>query len=134
MEIKETKRGGARTGAGRKPGVRDKATGEQRASLEELARTHTEAALAVLAKVMNEGESESARVSAANSMLDRGYGRPRQAVDMSGDLNHKIENADAKFGAVAGALEGLARTKQGSTSQSGDVDTASPPTATDTKR
>lgn len=90
MEIKEAKRGGARPGAGRKKGVRDKATGEQRASLEELARTHTEAALAVLVRVATSGESESAMVSAANSILDRGYGRPRQGVDIAGDADNPL--------------------------------------------
>ena len=90
MEIKENKRGGARPGAGRKRGVRDRATGEQRASLEELARTHTEAALAVLVKVATSGESETAIVSAANSILDRGYGRPRQAVEVGGNPENPL--------------------------------------------
>lgn len=85
MEFKRTKRGGKRPGAGRPKGVRDRATGEQRASLEDLARTHTEVALNALVAVASGGESESARVGAAVALLDRGYGRPRQAVELSGD-------------------------------------------------
>ncbi len=71
-------RGGKRAGAGRPQGRRNKATVEQKLTLEELARTHTDAALAVLIEVAQHGQSEAARVSAANSILDRGYGKPRQ--------------------------------------------------------
>ncbi len=91
MEIKATKRGGARPGAGRKPGVPDKATGEQRASLEELARTHTEAALAVLVRVAEKSTSDAAAVSAATAILDRGYGRPRQSVELGGNPDNPIQ-------------------------------------------
>ncbi len=121
MEIKATKRGGARPGAGRKPGVPDKATGEQRASLEELARTHTELALSVLVHVADKGESESARVGAANAILDRGYGRPRQAMDVTADV--KVENIDVGYDEVAGALGEAARAKQSSADGESIVDT-----------
>lgn len=90
MEIKAAKRGGARPGAGRKRGVRDKATGEERASLEELARTHTEAALATLHRVCTTSTSDAAATSAAIAILDRGYGKPRQAVEVAGDPNNPV--------------------------------------------
>ena len=77
-ENQMSRRGGKRTGAGRPSGRRNKATVEQKLTLEELARTHTDAALAVLVEVAQDGQSEAARVSAANSILDRGYGKPRQ--------------------------------------------------------
>jgi hypothetical protein len=49
-----------------------------------LARSHTESALKVLAGIMNEPEAPpAARVAAANSLLDRGWGKPTQPV--SGD-------------------------------------------------
>ena len=49
-----------------------------------LARSHTEAAINCLAGIMNkEGAPEAARVAAANSLLDRGWGKPTQPV--SGD-------------------------------------------------
>lgn len=57
---------------GRQKGVPNKAT----ASLKEVAREYTEDALRTLAQIMVEGESESARVAAANAILDRGYGKP----------------------------------------------------------
>ena len=86
MAINQSKRGGKRPGAGRKRGVKDRATGEQRASLQDLARTHTEAALATLVRVAKESESDAAAVSAANALLDRGYGKPSQAVQHSGAI------------------------------------------------
>jgi hypothetical protein len=49
-----------------------------------LARTHTESALKVLAGIMNQHEAPpAARVSAATALLDRGWGKPSQTVDMT---------------------------------------------------
>ena len=46
-----------------------------------LARGHTESALKVLAGIMNEDQApHSARVSAATALLDRGWGKPAQAI------------------------------------------------------
>jgi hypothetical protein len=46
-----------------------------------LARSHTDAALKCLASIMNkETAPESARVSAANSLLDRGWGKAAQPI------------------------------------------------------
>lgn len=46
-----------------------------------LARSHTESALNVLAGIMNKTDApESARVAAANSLLDRGWGKPTQPI------------------------------------------------------
>lgn len=46
-----------------------------------LARSHTESALRVLAGIMNEPEApHAARVSAANSLLDRGWGKAAQII------------------------------------------------------
>jgi hypothetical protein len=60
------------------PGGRPKGHGD----LRELARQHTEAALATLADICQNGENESARVAAANAILDRGWGKP--AVPIAG--------------------------------------------------
>ncbi len=73
-----SRRGGKRPGAGRPQGRRSKATADQKLTLEELARSYTEIALNVLIEVAQHGQSEAARVSAANAILDRGYGKPRQ--------------------------------------------------------
>jgi hypothetical protein len=72
-------KGGKRPGAGRPKGRKDKATIEQKGTLEELARAHTATALGALVSIAEGGESESARVAAANALLDRAYGKPRQA-------------------------------------------------------
>jgi hypothetical protein len=93
MAIKP-KRGGKRPGAGRKRGVRDRATGEQRASLQDLARLDTALALATLRRVAQGSESDAAAVSAANAILDRGYGRPPQAVSHTGNIGtYDLTNA-----------------------------------------
>src|SRR5215216_3157486 len=46
--------------------------------IQELARQYGPAALETLAEIATTGKSESARVAAANALLDRGYGRPTQ--------------------------------------------------------
>src|SRR4051794_15282722 len=46
------------------------------ADLRSLARGHTALCIKVLAGIAQNGESESARVAAANILLDRGWGKP----------------------------------------------------------
>lgn len=72
--------GGARPGAGRKPGRVSKA----KRDLMEMAKGHAPQALQVLIDIAVNGDSEPARVSAANAILDRGYGRPVQGVQIGG--------------------------------------------------
>lgn len=51
------------------------------AQIRSLARGHTESALKVLAGIMNQTEAPAAaRVSAAQALLDRGWGKPVQAL------------------------------------------------------
>jgi hypothetical protein len=80
----QSRKGGARPGAGRKKGSRNKATIQAKRALSELAQEHTQTALDALVMVARQGESESARVAAAVAILDRGYGRPVQAVEATG--------------------------------------------------
>jgi hypothetical protein len=70
-----TGRGGKRAGAGRKPG----ATSLAKRDLASLAKEHVDLALSVLCEIASAGQSESARVTAANSILDRAYGKPIQS-------------------------------------------------------
>ena len=49
---------------------------EQSQRLSELAKDYTYAALLTLVDVAKNGRSDAARVSAANALLDRGYGKP----------------------------------------------------------
>lgn len=102
-------RGGKRPGAGRPQGRRNKATVEQKLTLEELARTHTETALAVLVDIARYGQSEAARVSAANAILDRGYGKPRQLepASASGDDEVRSVETTAKMKAAMEDLNAL---------------------------
>jgi hypothetical protein len=58
------------------PGGRPRVEGEIR----ELARQHTGTALRTLIEIAERGENESARVAAANSVLDRGWGKPAVPV------------------------------------------------------
>jgi len=69
-------RGGRRTGAGRKPGVPNKATAE----IKEIARKHGADAIKRLAHLMTKAESEQAQVAACKELLDRAYGKPAQAI------------------------------------------------------
>ena len=51
-----------------------------------LARSHTKKALKVLVGVMEQEEApSSARVAAAQALLDRGWGKPAQAIIGGGD-------------------------------------------------
>lgn len=72
-------RGGVRPGAGRPAGSENSDTAKARRALSELASGHIEVALSALADIAANGQSEGARVSAACAILDRCYGRPRQA-------------------------------------------------------
>ncbi|OCJ12480.1 hypothetical protein A6U86_05515 [Rhizobium sp. AC27/96] len=80
------KRGGRRQGAGRPQGARSRATKTHKATLSDLAREHTSVALTALVDIAKGGESESARVSAANALLDRAYGKPTQAHEHKGAI------------------------------------------------
>lgn len=61
-----------------------------------LARSHTDTAIQALATIAKRGKSESARVSAASVLLDRGWGKAPQPIsgDPDGEaiqLIHRIE-------------------------------------------
>ena len=74
-------RGGKRPGAGRPPGSKNKLSLEKAKTLTELAGVHTEDALTVLAEIMNDKTATpAARVTAANSILDRAHGKPIQGI------------------------------------------------------
>ena len=50
---------------------------EQAARLSELAKSYSDIAFNTLVDVAINGTSDSARIAAANSILDRGYGKPK---------------------------------------------------------
>lgn len=80
-------RGGKRDGAGRPKGAVNKAT----ADIREAAQEYSAQALQVLVQVATQGESEAAKVAAANSILDRAHGKPKQAVDLQADVRAEIQ-------------------------------------------
>lgn len=77
-----------------------------RPQIEALARSYAPDAIETLAEVaLNPRTAAVARVTASNSLLDRGYGKPRETVD----LNTKIEtlSADEARTALAAELQRL---------------------------
>lgn len=66
------------------------------AEIRSLARSYTEAAINCLVGVMSkENAPESARVAAANSLLDRGWGKPTQPI--SGDEDNPLRVAISRI-------------------------------------
>jgi hypothetical protein len=67
--------------AGRKPGQL-----REIQNLAAAARKFAPMALRTIAKLCRESETETVRLAAANSLLDRGYGKPAQSIDLAGEL------------------------------------------------
>jgi hypothetical protein len=61
------------------PGGRPKVLGE----VQELARQYAPAAIVELARLALKARNETARIAAIRELLDRGYGRTRQSVEVS---------------------------------------------------
>lgn len=61
---------------GRQKGTPNKST----AAVKAAAQKHTTDALAALVSILRTGQSEQARIAAARELLDRGYGKPAQAL------------------------------------------------------
>jgi hypothetical protein len=69
-----------------------------------LARSHTASALKTLAGIMSDKTANaSARVSAAQALLDRGWGKPEQKIDA--DVKHSfvdfLKSLDERTGPIA---------------------------------
>ena len=75
-----------------------------------LARSHTQSALRTLASVMTMDDApHAARVSAAVALLDRGWGKPAQTVDMTVRRQIARELSDDELADIAvGSGEGAA--------------------------
>jgi len=70
------------------------------AEIKSLARAHTDAAIKTLVGVMNQNEAPpAARVQAANSLLDRGWGKASQPLE--GGEGGPIQVIVRRFGEVS---------------------------------
>ena len=59
--------------------------------IKSLARVHTEPAIKTLVGIMNQKKApHAARVAAANGLLDRGWGKPAQALQIKGDPDSPV--------------------------------------------
>lgn len=77
------------------------------AEVKELARTYTEKAVETLASVMgNTKANPSARVAAAATILDRGWGKPQQDITVKHDPLDGIDTTGLL--ALAGAITAAA--------------------------
>lgn len=83
--------GGARAGAGRKPGSPNKITAEVKI----LAQQYGEEAILCLANIMRLGDTSAARVAAAKEILDRAYGKSVQYQEI--DARHTVAPTLADF-------------------------------------
>ena len=78
------------------PGGRKPKTEEER-TLEAMCRDRTQEALAVLMQIMESGENERNRITAAMAIIERGHGKAVQPTTLSGpsggpvDMNWTIE-------------------------------------------
>jgi hypothetical protein len=77
---------------GRREGTLNRVTAANKGTLSEIARIHTVTALETLVAVMNDPAAPAAaRVTAASSLLDRGYGKPRQTHELSGLMDRSAQ-------------------------------------------
>lgn len=71
------------------PGGRKPKTAEER-TLEAMCRDRTQDALAVLLQIMESGEQERNRITAAMAVIDRGHGKARESLELSGGVTLSI--------------------------------------------
>lgn len=80
--------GGKREGAGRKKGVPNRIT----ADIKELAQSFGEEAIKGLVEIARDTEAPpAARVAAIKEVLDRGYGKAKQGIEMTGENGGPVE-------------------------------------------
>ncbi len=66
------------------------------AEIQELARANAQTAMQTLVEVMQDKAAPpSARISAANALLDRGYGKATQAVEIEDTTPQSMDSAEA---------------------------------------
>ena len=78
---------GFRKGKSGNPGGRPKVLGE----VQELARQYAPTAIVELARLALKAKNETARIAAIRELLDRGYGRSRQAMEISAPAGDPLQ-------------------------------------------
>jgi hypothetical protein len=76
------------------PKGKPKLLGPNGKTLREMAREHTAEMIETLVKIARSGDTDAARRAAASDMLDRGWGRPAQAVEVTGAEGGPIQTLD----------------------------------------
>lgn len=80
--------GGKREGAGRPKGSRNKVT----ADIKEIAQSFGQEAITHLVEIARDGDApHAARVAAIREVLDRGYGKAKQGIEMTGEDGGPVE-------------------------------------------
>lgn len=98
-------RGGKRTGAGRPKGSPNKAT----VIVRDAAQAFTADAISTLAEIMrSEEHPAAARVAAANALLDRGHGKPKQPLTGGDEDDSPIRQRVDLSGLTEEQLQALA--------------------------
>lgn len=72
------------------PNGRPKKTQEE-LDLVAACKARTPAALAVIEQIMEQGQSERTRLAAAQAIIERAYGKPKETVEMDAQLSGRIE-------------------------------------------
>lgn len=77
---------GKKTG-GRAAGTPNKIT----ADIKALAQEYGPDAIKTIVGIMNTSENDTARLAAAKELIDRGYGKASQAVEVNGEVGLTVE-------------------------------------------
>lgn len=78
--------------AGKKTGGRAKGTPNKlTADIKALAQEYGADAISTIVGIMNTSENDAARLAAAKELIDRGYGRASQAVELSGEVGLTVQ-------------------------------------------
>jgi hypothetical protein len=94
--------------------------GRPNSTIRELARQHSKEAVETLAKIMKASHSDRARILAANSLLDRAWGRPTQPI--GGDPEEPLVLHEHRAAILAEVLRIAAA--RGGGGEGGDADGA----------
>ena len=91
-----TKKRGGNTGNGFKKGVSGNPGGRPKKTKEELdlvaaCKAKTPDALAVIASIMEKGQNERNRLAAAQAIIERAYGKPKENVELDAKITGRIE-------------------------------------------